>query len=138
MVVESEFKRLWKMIDFSINEQSSWGGDEIVKIANRIGIVSYVYCRCQELHLSIRDVALQVSTAKDEVVAGAFAYEEAERLQIYEKLGSKQYEKLTKPMYGQFAIPLTAKMKKVALAKVLCKLLCLGILCRDCYSIRSA
>ena len=132
-VVESEFKRLWKMIGISINEQSSWGDDDIVKLANRIGIDSYVYRRCQELFLSICDVDLQ-----QEVVTGALAYEEAERLQIHERLGSKQYEVLSKPMYRQFGIPHNAKMKKVALAKVLCKLICLGILCRDCSCIHSA
>ena len=121
-VVESELKRLWKVIGISVNEQTSCGDDEIVKIATTIGLDSYVYRRCQELRLSIRDVELQLCKAKQEVVACAFGYEEAERLQVHERLMSKPYEMMTRRMYVEFAIPPSAKMKKVALAKVLCKL----------------
>jgi hypothetical protein len=118
-VAESELQRLWKMIGVTMNGLTQWSGDEIVKVAETIGIDSYVYCRCKELSLSTDYVEL----LKTEPVAlsSALGYEEAERLQIHERLDSKPFEMMATQIYAQFGIPSTEKMKKVALAKALCK-----------------
>jgi len=125
-VVESELQRLWKIIGVVRNEKVLWVGDDIVKVADVIGIDSSVYCRSKELGCSKDFLELLKSERKD--FATSFGYEEAERLQIHERLDSTIFETKATRLYTQFALPSTDKMKKVSLARALCKCRSPGVL----------
>jgi IQ calmodulin-binding motif len=123
-VAELELKRLWSFIGATTTKECpGWAGDEIVQVADTMGIDSAVYRRCLELNRSTDYI--HFSKTEEASLAAALSYVEAERLQIHERLDSKLSGIMATQIYGQFGISSTGKMKKLALAKALCKLILL-------------
>lgn len=120
-VVESELKRLMAAVGLPHRCQAPSLGDEVIKAADSIGVDSSIYRRCQEISISKEtEPGTQANGIEDS--SAALSYEEAERLQIHERLDSKMFEVMAGRIYAQFEIPSTEKMKKVTLAKAICKL----------------
>ncbi len=116
---ETELRRLWHLLGIEVDGKGLSCYDETTAFAGAIGINVTTYCICQELSLFTKhDTPFETLRP---ALAMAYGFVEAERLQIYERLNSKAFEKDTDGIYRDFGIPSTEKKKKVAVARVICK-----------------
>lgn len=113
-VAEREIKRTWELLGISFENIPSNGvADETTKLAESVGIDIgvYVFCRKNGPVLAKKSALESTSPTLKE----AYQVEEAERLQIHERLDSKASD--NEALYRAFGIPSTEKMKKVAVAR---------------------
>ena len=121
-LAESELIRLWEIADFPDRLTDAKGADEITRLGDVFGIGNEVYCRsikCIDWINNCGSALTDYST-----IENAFRIEEAERLQIYERLSSSVSvskkgvpEKDILTMYHNFDILQSTPMKKVSLSK---------------------
>jgi hypothetical protein len=118
-VAESELGRMWQTLGIESEKKGLSVSDEATKMAKSIGIDMNNYCICQELSLLV-DYGMPFESLRPALMQ-AYEFEEAERLQIHERLDAKASEKENVGRYKEFGIPSSEKMKKVALARAICK-----------------
>jgi hypothetical protein len=128
-LAESELYRLWRLVGIKVDGNTASFNDEATRLGDFIGIDNKTYCICKKSMVSVNYSQLPESSAL--AIQNALAIEEAERLQIYERLDSKSACRDVGSIYQEFDIPANEKMKKVSLAKLLCKwLICVLYGCR--------
>jgi len=118
-VAESELWRLWERLGIDTGVRGKNVVDDTTKFSASLGIDSTTYCICHELSLFADH-----GTVFESLRGGlkqAYEYVEAERLQVHERLDSKAFKKKDALLYSEFGIPNGEKMKKVALARAICK-----------------
>lgn len=118
-LAESELKRMWQTLGIEFEKKGLGVSDETTKLAKLIGIDTKNYCACQEVSLFV-DYGTPFESLRPALMQ-AYEFEEAERLQIHERLDAKAAEKENGSRYNEFGIPSSEKMKKVALARAICK-----------------
>lgn len=113
-LAESELVRLWGILGFKATAKASKFKDKVTRCGQAIGIDNKVYCRSKQCVDWI--INQDHSGCKSPVLEKALEIEEAERLQIYERLSSKA-EKDLLALYDYFGIPSDEKLKKFCLAQ---------------------
>lgn len=118
-IAENEIRRLWALLGIDLEGKGLSFSDRATAFADSIGVVLTTYRICHELSLfTTHDKPFEsLNTA----LGHAYSFEEAERLQIYQRLNTNMSEKDTESIYKEFGIPSCEKKKKVALARAVCK-----------------
>jgi hypothetical protein len=116
-LAESELIRLWEIADFPDRLTDAKGADEITRLGDFFGTGNEVYCRSMKCIDWISNCGS--SLTEYSTIENAFRIEEAERLQIYERLNSSVSvsEKDILTMYHNFDILQSTPMKKLSLSK---------------------
>lgn len=118
-VAKSELRRMWDNLGIDIGTRGKTVSDRTTKLATSLGIDMTTYCICQELSL-FSNYGTPFESLRG-ALRQAYEYEEAERLQIHDRLDTKAFEHRAAELYSVFGIPVGEKMKKVALARAMCK-----------------
>lgn len=111
-IAESELERLWDVASLPICSKGSRYSDNISLYCNSIGISNKTYLKSKECTDWLKGNMSMISNYDD-----ALRNEEAERLQIYERLSISIFEKDISNLYRTFNIAPDEKMKKVALSQ---------------------
>eukprot|EP00547_Thalassionema_nitzschioides_P014161 CAMPEP_0194249366 /NCGR_PEP_ID=MMETSP0158-20130606/20316_1 /TAXON_ID=33649 /ORGANISM="Thalassionema nitzschioides, Strain L26-B" /LENGTH=316 /DNA_ID=CAMNT_0038985875 /DNA_START=271 /DNA_END=1217 /DNA_ORIENTATION=+ len=114
---ESEISRLIKIIGIDMNMPGSSMNDSTIqlKLSESLGIDNQIYCICKRLATELPEHVKGKTPISLETAEGI---EQAERLQIYERLGDKSFDKnQAADLYESFLVPKKEKHKKVFLAQ---------------------
>lgn len=118
-LAETQLRRSWDMLGIETAARGKNVSDATSKLADNLGIDTAIYCICQELR-QFPDHRTP-SESHCESLSEAYACEEAERLQIHERLDSKTFDQRRASLYLEFGISSAEKMKKLAIARKICK-----------------
>lgn len=114
-VAENELRRMWCTLGIELDGKGLSVSDTTTSLADSLGIDIQNYRICHEVSLFTKHNIPFESLRP--VLAQAYGFEQAERLQIYQRLNSKSIEIDTEGLYREFGIAHGDKKKKVALAK---------------------
>eukprot|EP00980_Cylindrotheca_fusiformis_P011967 scaffold2830_cov131-Cylindrotheca_fusiformis.AAC.88 len=109
---ESEIIRLVKLSGIKVVENSSFH-DRTTRVGDSLGLESTVYRQCKQLP----ELLSEPSPESLPMLETAEGFEFAERLQLYERLDSKQLANKVGEIYKLFGISLKEKKKKEKLAR---------------------
>ena len=116
-LAEGELVRLWALIGFKSKGTVAMDpSDDVARLSVFIGMNNAVYFRSKQCDAFLKTVAGS-SSPKSDKVSGVVQAEEAERLQIYERLREITSEKDLSSIYRNFNFPPDEKFKKMLLAK---------------------
>jgi len=113
-IAELELLRLWDIARLPTCLNDSKYSDEISLYCDSIGISNEIYYRSKECAGLLQGDVSVISTN-----GNTLQFEEAERLQIYERLKNDLFEKDLSTIYRTFDIAPDEKMKKLYLSKTL-------------------
>lgn len=114
-VAENELRRMWRTLGIELDGKGLSVSDTTTSLANSLGIDMKNYHICHELSFFTKHNTPFESLLP--ALAEAYGFEQAERLQIYERLNSKSIEIDHEGLYREFGIAHGDKKKKVALAR---------------------
>lgn len=121
-VAENELRRMWRTLSIELDGKGLNVSDTTTSLADSLGIDTTNYRICHELSMFTKhDIPFE---SLRPALSAAYGYEQAERLQIYERLNSKSIEMDNEGLYREFGISPGEKKKKVALARAVCKYWC--------------
>lgn len=118
-LAESELMRMWNVLGMNVGTKKVTYGDEATDLGTELGADNSTYIMCKQMMVKADN------TPQSEFIPPklqqAYEVEEAERLQIHERMNSIKSDKVVGKIFGEFGIPPKDKMKKVAVARSICK-----------------
>lgn len=108
---ESEIRRLVEKCGLSVDSPDSFS-DTITRTAEMLGLDNSVYVMSMQIAKSLSAPPENAPTT----LATAEGFEQAERLQLHERLDSKTFASELEALYHAFGIPMNGKKKKETLA----------------------
>ena len=115
---ESEIIRLINIIELKIDGKECILNDSVTQAGARIGMDNEVYCMCKHLSTVLQEQLPEKLPPSLQTFEG---FEQAERLQLYERLDSKSFATQSQMLYQLFGLPAKEKKKKLYLAQTVCK-----------------
>jgi hypothetical protein len=116
-LVEAELIRLWALAGFKSKGTVAMNpSDDVARLSEFIGMNNTVFFRSKQCGSFLKTIA-ESSSSKSDKVSDVVQAEEAERLQIYERLREITSEKELSNIYRNFNFPPDEKFKKMLLAK---------------------
>eukprot|EP00547_Thalassionema_nitzschioides_P007486 CAMPEP_0194204628 /NCGR_PEP_ID=MMETSP0156-20130528/4096_1 /TAXON_ID=33649 /ORGANISM="Thalassionema nitzschioides, Strain L26-B" /LENGTH=1620 /DNA_ID=CAMNT_0038930687 /DNA_START=42 /DNA_END=4904 /DNA_ORIENTATION=- len=101
--------------DIEMKILDSFINDSTIQLSESLGIDNQIYCICKRLATELPEHVKGKTPISLETAEGI---EQAERLQIYERLGDKSFDKnQAADLYESFLVPKKEKHKKVFLAQ---------------------
>jgi hypothetical protein len=126
---ESEIIRLIKVIGLKVGSCNQGFNDPTIQAGASMGMDNGVYLICKSLSQIIEEQIHQKSSPTLEAAEG---YENAERLQLYERLDSQVFANEVGHLYELFSVPKKEK-KKLYLAQHICEFLGIVFFCNIAY-----
>ena len=107
-----------QIIELKIDGKDCVLNDSVTQAAARIGMDNEVYCMCKHLSTVLQEQLPEKTPPYLQTFEG---FEQAERLQLYDRLDSKSFADQVGGLYDLFGVPLKEKKKKQFLAQTICK-----------------
>lgn len=114
---ECEVLRLVKLGGLTLETNASFN-DRTTKVGDSLGLENDVYRMCKQVPVLLTEISQEISPPSLQTAEG---YEQAERLQLYEHLDSKNLADKVGDLYELFGIAAKEKRKKERLAQSICK-----------------
>lgn len=120
-LAENEVTRMRSALGLSLEKKQYQFVDDTAKLSAVVGIPNLVYSIAKVNPAKLDPAITSQKESMSPHLRKAYEIEEAERLQIHERLDGSTSSIVIEKLYEEFGISSTEKMKKVALARQICK-----------------
>ena len=115
---QAEIIRVLQIVDLDVDLNNSLLFDSTTQAGDSLGIDNEVYCISKHLSVVLKERVVEKTPAYLQTFEG---FEQAERLQLYDRLDSKSFANDVGKIYDLFNVPSREKKKKQYLAQIICK-----------------